>query len=189
MSDEEYGGLVGAYPYAFRTSGSLLFRSYVVVGGLVAAFASLIFLTALPLWVAATVGGPVTTTLSRAFLVLVALALVAPLVAPVLLVARHHRLSGFDHSTGASGTSEGDAPEDGRQPDKRYDAALAASGYLFALSLYLGLLAAVPAGSREPPPAAVAPLVEFLYGLPPVGGVGPPLVAVLVMALVHRRLR
>lgn len=141
-----YGGLFGAFPYAFRASGSRLFRSYVVVGGLVAALVALLFLLALPQWIAATTRAPASATLSRAFLALVGLAVFAPLVAPVLLVARGHRRG---------------------RSDARYDAAVGACGYLFVVAGYLGLALAAPdtlvpdayrAAGAAPPLLAIAAL-------------------------------
>jgi uncharacterized membrane protein YuzA (DUF378 family) len=164
-----YGGFFGAYPYAFRQSDSRLFRSYVVLGGLLTAFVVLFFVTALVTLVAntvGTVGG--TFTFVRAFYIVVGLAVVAPLAAPVLLVARRHRRVG--------GKAD-------------YDGALAASGYLFLFSLYLALVISAPPGARSDPPAAIAPLVEFLYGLPPAAGAVPPLVAIALGYLLHRHYR
>ena len=164
-----YGGFFGAYPYAFRHSDSRLFRSYVVLGGLVTAFVVLFFVTALVTLVAntvGTVGG--TFTFVRAFYIVVGLAVVAPLAAPVLLVARRHRRVG--------GKAD-------------YDGALAASGYLFLFSLYLALVISAPPGARSDPPAAIAPLVEFLYGLSPAAGAVPPLVAIALGYLLHRHYR
>lgn len=169
MDDEAYGGLVGAYPYALRASESWLFRSYAVLGGLLAALVAVLFTFALVGAIAATLGtGGGTFTFSRALFVLVGLLVVLPLLAPVLLVARHHRRTGSD---------------------PRYDAALAAAGYLFVGSLYVGLLVSTPEAQQQSPPAAVAPLVEALYALHPALGLLPPLAAVAVVLLVHRRLR
>ncbi|MFT4950028.1 MAG: uncharacterized membrane protein YuzA (DUF378 family) [Natronomonas sp.] len=164
-----YGGFFGAYPYAFRHSDSRLFRSYVVLGGLVTAFVVLFFVTALVTLVAntvGTVGG--TFTFVRAFYIVVGLAVVAPLAAPVLLVARRHRRVGGDID---------------------YDGALAAGGYLFLFALYLALVVSAPPGARSDPPGVIAPLVEFLYGLPPAAGAVPPLVAIGLGYLLHRHYR
>ena len=164
-----YGGVFGAYPYAFRQSDSRLFRSYVVLGGLVTAFVVLFFITALVTLVAntvGTVGG--TFTFVRAFYIVVGLAVVAPLAAPVLLVARRHRRVGGKDD---------------------YDGAVAAGGYLFLFSLYLALVISAPPGARSDPPAAIAPLVEVLYGLAPAAGAVPPLVTVVLGYLLHRHYR
>lgn len=167
MSDT-YGGAVGAFPYAFRVSDSRLFRSYVAVSGVLAALLIVFFVLALPLWIAETVRRSAIEALSRAFLVLVWLALVSPLIAPVLLVARRHRL--------------------GRAVAAGYDAALAAAGYLFVVGTYLGLLIAAPADARGTPPDWIALVVDVLYALPRPVGILPPLVAVALIVVVHRRL-
>jgi uncharacterized membrane protein YuzA (DUF378 family) len=167
--ERTYGGLFGAYPYAFRQSDSRLFRSYVVVGGLLAGLVVLFFLTALVTLIANTVGtAGGTFTFVRAFYIVVGLAVVAPLAAPVLLVARRHRRAGSDAT---------------------YDGALAASGYLFVLALYLALVVSAPPGAREPAAGPLAPVIEFLYGLPPAAGAVPPLVAVGLGYLLHRHYR
>jgi len=168
-ADDTYGGVLGAYPYAFRASDSRLFRSYAVIGGILTAAVVLIFGTALVTLVAntlGTVGG--TFTFVRSFFLVVGLTVVVPLMAPVLLVARRHRRS--------VSTVE-------------YDRAIAASGYLFVLSLYLVLIITAPPENRETPPALLAPVVKTLYALPPAAGVAPPLVAIAIGYLVHRRYR
>jgi uncharacterized membrane protein YuzA (DUF378 family) len=164
-----YDGVLGAFPYAFRTSDSRLFRSYAVLGGLATALVVLVFGSALVTLIAntlGTVGG--TFTFVRAFYITVGLAIVAPLLAPVLLVARRHRRTG----------STGD-----------YDGALGAAGYLFLLSLYLALVISAPPGARSEPPAVLAPAVETLYALPPVAALAPPLLAIGFGYLLHRHYR
>jgi ABC-type nitrate/sulfonate/bicarbonate transport system permease component len=96
------------------------------------------------------------------------MAVVVPLMAPVLLVARRHRRA---------------------VSSLAYDRALAASGYLFVLSLYIGLVISAPAELRETPTGGAAPLVEFLYSLPPVAAAVPPLLAIAFGYAMHRRLR
>jgi uncharacterized membrane protein YuzA (DUF378 family) len=168
-ADTSYDGVLGTYPYAFRRSPSRLLRSYAVLGGVATALVGLVFVSALVQLVANTTGTPGGTfTFVRAFYIVLGLAVVFPLMAPVLLVARRHRRTGSSLA---------------------YDRALAAGGYLFLLSLYLSLVVAAPPGLRETPPAVVGPLVEFLYALPPLAGVVPPLVAVAVGYLLHRRYR
>lgn len=165
-----YRGVFGAFPYAYRTSESRLLRSYVVLGGLVAAFLALTMALSVLVLLGSTAGvAGGTFTLSRAFFVVVALFVVVPTIAPVLLVARRHRRR--------SGT------------DRRYDAAMAATGYLFVLSLYLALLVSAPPDARSPPPAAVAPLVNALYDLPAIAGLVPPAVAAATILYAHRALR
>jgi uncharacterized membrane protein YuzA (DUF378 family) len=165
-----YRGVFGAFPYAFRQSDSLLFRSYVLVGALAALAVTLLFGAGLIVLVAQTAaieGGSL--TLSRAFYVVVGLLVVAPLLAPVLLVARRHRRA-IGH-------------------DARYDLALSLAGYLFIASLYVGLVITVPADQQTPPSGVVAPVVGTLYALPQLTGVIPPLVASGLIVAVHRLFR
>lgn len=170
MGDPEaYGGVLGAGPYAFRASDSTLFRTYVAIGGTVAVLTALLFGLAFVVAVFRTLGaGGGTFTFARAFVITVGLLVVLPLLAPVLLVARRHRRTGSD---------------------RRYDAAVAGTGYLFGLALYVGLLISTPPVQQQQPPMVLAPVVEALYGLPRLAGVVPPLLAVGLMALVHRQLR
>ena len=166
---EAYGGLFGAIPYSFRASRSRVFRLYVVVGVLAAVLVAVFMILALVRLFGATAtarGG--TFTLSRAFYVVVALFLVGPLLAPVLLVARRHR------RTGKGG---------------RYDAWLGCSGFVFLASLYVGLVIAVPAGQQQPITGLFAPVVAVLYALPQPAGLVPPFVAALLIWMAHRLLR
>jgi len=170
---DDYRGVVGAFPYAFRASESWLFRSYVALGGLLTLVVSLLFVAAVVVVIAGTAGGRGgSLTLSRSFFAVVGLFVVVPLVAPVLFVARRHR------------RRERDDPADGS-----YDAALAAAGYLFVVALYLGLVISVPPGQQATPTGALAPIVAALYALPQLAGLVPPLVAAAVILLVHRSLR
>ena len=167
--ESTYSGLVGAFPYAFRRSDSWLFRSYVVLGGLVAAVIALLFVFALVVLIAGTTGGRGGTfTLSRAFFIVVGLFVVAPVLAPVLAVARHHRRE---------------------RADRRYDAALALAGYLFVCSLYIGLVISVPPAQQTTPTGALAPAIEALYTLPALVGLLPPALAAAGIYLTHRSAR
>jgi len=164
-----YRGVFGAFPYAARASESWLFRSYAVVSVLVGGGLGLLFafgLVVLVAQAAALAGGSL--TLSRAFYVLVGLLLVAPVIAPTLLVARRHRREG---ST------------------RRYDAALALAGYLLVASLYVGLVITVPPAQQQVPAGAFAPVVVALYALPPAAAVAPPLAGVAAIWLAHRLAR
>lgn len=170
---DDYRGVVGAFPYAFRASDSLLFRSYVALGGLLTVAVSLLFVAAVIGVIAGTTGGGGgTLTLARSFVAVVGLLVVVPLVAPVLFVARRHRRRGRDDPV-----------------DDPYDAALAAAGYLFVVALYVGLVISVPPAQQTPPTGALAPVVAALYGLPQVAGLVPPLVAAAGILLAHRSLR
>jgi predicted neutral ceramidase superfamily lipid hydrolase len=162
-----YRGLVGAFPYAARKSDSWLFRSYVGVSALVALTVALLVGFGLVVLIANTArfaGGSL--TLSRSFYVVVGLLVVLPVVAPTLLVARRHR----------RGTARG----------RRTDALLALSGYVYVFTLYVGLVVTVPPGQQTPPTGALAPVIVFLYGLPQLAGLVPPLVGAGLLYLVSR---
>lgn len=166
---DEYGGIFGTFPYAYRHSDSRLMRSYVVLGGLLAGLVALVFSFAFVTTVARTLGaGGGTFTFVRSFVVVVGALLVIPLVGPVVLVARRHRRT---------------------ESTLDYDRALAAGGYLFAFSLYVTLVISAPPELRDDPSGALAPLVELLYELPAVAGAAPPLFALGVGYLLHRRYR
>ena len=164
-----YGGVLGTYPYAFRRSRSRLMRSYVVLGGLFTLFTAVLFTFAFVTTVASTLGaGGGTFTFVRSFVLVVGMLVVVPLMAPVILVARRHRREG---ST------------------RQYDRALAASGYLLAVAVYLLLVISAPPALRDDPSGALAPLVSTLYDLPAVAGAIPPLVAIAIGYLLHRTYR
>lgn len=168
-SGETYGGVFGAFPYAFRASDSGLFRSYVVLGGLLAALVTVVFAAALIQLVANTLGtAGGTTTFVRSFYIVLGALVVVPVLAPVLLVARRHR-------------RQGSRPA--------YDRALAAAGYLFAASLYVALIVAAPPALRDAPTGVTAPIVSVLYALPAPAGIVPPVLAVGIGYLLHRRYR
>jgi len=178
--DDAYGGLFGAFPYAFRTSPSTLFRSYVVLGGLAAFLVALLFGLGLVALFGRTFGVPGGAfTFVRAFFVLVGLFAVAPLLAPVLLVARRHRRS-------SGPVVAPDEPGRGDPPPARYDAAMALAGYLVALSLYVGAVVTAPENLRDPPTGSLAPVVRTLYALPSLAGLLPPVLASAVLVAVHR---
>lgn len=162
--DDGYAGLLSAYLYVLRRTESTLLRTYVVASALLALAVAALWLAALAVWFVSTLGQSPLVTVSNAFLGVIALFVLIPLVAPVVLAARrHHR--------------DPDAPT-------RRDFLLALSGYLFVFSLYVGLVITVPAGSEyEQSTGAVA---TFLYGLPQLAGIVPPLVAAALVWAVHR---
>jgi len=166
--DDAYGGALGAFPYAARTSDSWTFRAYAVVAALAAAAAVVLFTLSLVGIVASTAFQSASVTLVRAFVLVVLLGVLVPTVAPVLLVARRHRL--------------------GRAVDPRYDAALAAAGFLFLGSLYVGLLASVPPDLQQPATGPLAPAVGALYALPQLAGPAPPVLAAALVAALHHLL-
>ena len=168
---EGYRGVFGAFPYALRASDSLVFKSYVLVGGLAAALLSLLFVLALITLFGATAQARFSVV--RAFYVVVALGAVAPTIAPVLLVARSRRRG-----------------PPGRPGD---ESGLAVAGYLFVCSLYLGAVAALPETfvldgetvTRPPPTGTFAPAIEVLYGLPQIAGLAIPTLFALLIPLVY----
>ncbi len=173
---DSYRGVFGAFPYAFRESESVLFRSYVVVGGLAAALLALVFVLAVVVVFGRTAGMQGgSLTLSRSFVALVGLLSVLPAVAPVLLAARAHR------------TGDIDSPH--------YEPLLALGGYAFLLSLYLAAVASMPETfvldgetvARPPASGVFGPVVAGLYAMPPVAAPLVALVPVGFIAAVHRR--
>lgn len=164
---EPYSGAIGAFPYAFRSTESWLLRSYVVLGGVLAALVAVLFAVALVVVVAQTAGlGGGTVTFARAFLVTVGFAVVAPLLAPVLLVARRHRRAGSD---------------------RRYDGALAAAGYAFVGSLYLAVVVSTPADQQVAVTGNLGPVVAALYGLPRLASIPLLVLGAALIWVVHWR--
>jgi hypothetical protein len=176
--DSAYGGLFGAFPYAFRRSDSRLFRAYVVVGGLLAGLLGVAFGLAFVVSVAQSTGLATggTSSFVRTFVLLVGFLVVLPVIAPVLLVARHHRRAGGD---------------------VRYDRALAAAGVGYLASLYLFVVASMPPEfvldgepvTRTEPSGPAAPLIAVLYAIPSVASPIVPLAAAALLWGVHRRYR
>jgi len=165
-TDRSYNGLPGAFPYAVRSSESLVFKLYVGIALLLTVLIGLIFTFGLIGVLAGSTGvRGGTFTFSRTFFMLVGLLVVAPLLAPVLLVARRHRRT----------TSS-----------VAYDRGLALAALGFVASLYVGLVVSVPPDLQEPTSSGV---VQALYGLPQLAGLVPPLLAVGLMYVVHRVLR
>ena len=165
-----YSGLLTAIPYAFRASGSRLFRGYAIVGTLATILVTVLMALALVTVFGATAtgAGGGSLTLSRAFYVVVGLFVVGPMLAPILLVARRHRREG---STA------------------RYDAALGIAGFVFFGSLYCGLLISVPPGQQESVNGVLAPLVGWFYALPQLAGLAPPVLAAGLIWVAHRYTR
>lgn len=178
-SGRAYGGVLGTFPYAFRNSRSWLFKLYVPIGGLIAVFVVVQFVISLTVTVSNTLGtAGGTFTFSRAFIIMVGFLVLVPIIAPILLFARRHRLQ-----------AESLHP--------RYDQVVAVGGFLFLFALYVGLVASVPecfefgetTTCRPEPSGVTAPAVRVLYGLPPVAGLGPPVVAGVGIYLLDRVLR
>ena len=166
--ERTYGGVLGTFPYAYRESESRLLRSYVVLGGLATIVLALTFVLALIYLIGGSFGAQAGVfTFSRSFYVVVALFVIAPVMAPILFVARHHRRG---------------------VADRGYDRALAASGYVFLLSLYVMLVISAPADLRDPASeyGVLAPAIESLYGLPRLASLLPPVATAALIYLVHR---
>lgn len=152
-----YSGVLGAYRYAFRESPSWLFRLYTVVSALIAAYVGLLLLLALVTWIA----NPTGRIGERALLGVVGIVILAPLAAPVLIVARRYRR---------------DAPRTADRP-------LALAGTTFLLSVFLALFIS------DPNDHAVTGLLAALDSLPRSYGVAPPALAAALIAAVARLTR
>lgn len=177
MANAGYGGLLGAFPYALRSSESRLFRLYCAVAALIGLFGALLVGFGVVELLAETGRAEGTGAFVRGFYVVVGLAAVAPLVAPVLLVARRHRMTV---------SSPG------------YDAALGLAGFVFLLLLYAGLVASTPVAHQEAVGPVVialggnvlrieafADLARFLYSLPRVAGLVGPALGAVAIGLTH----
>lgn len=159
MADDEgsYRGLLGAFVFAARRSRSWVCRTYVVVSALVGGYVGLLLVLAMVTWLAnPSVFG------DRAFLAVLGLLVLIPLFAPVLVVARRHRLG-----TGTVGT----------------DRLLGLAGYAFVASVFLALFISDPADHGIGGPAGVVAAIDRL---PRIYGVVPPVVAIgLIAALIR----
>ncbi len=161
-----YGGLLTALPFAFRRSNSTVFRVYLLLGGFVGLFVTLIFgLGTLVLLdsMAGVAAGVITFT--PALYLLIWLAIVAPLLTPPLLVARRHRLG---------------------NPSRRYDCWIAVAGFCFVGLLYCGAVIALPS-TQQPPiqPGPFAGLLRQFYAWAQPIGVVPPLIGVGAIIATH----
>ena len=166
MSDS-YRGVFGAIPYAIRNTDSWAMRVYGIIGALSAAFVAVVVTLGLVVWMGETAGAESGTFLfSRSLYVIAGFAAVAPLLAPLLFVARRHR--------------RGDPVQTG------YDRWMAFAGFAFLVSRYLGMVISAPAELRDPTESVV---VNALYALPPLVGLVPPIVAAAAVFWVHFRLR
>jgi hypothetical protein len=163
--DQGYSGLFGAFRYGYRTSESRLFRIYAFLSFVVGLLLGFVFALALVRWFFTTLGQSALATTSNAFLGVVAMFVLGPLFAPVLLVARRHRR---DEST------------------PTYDGGVALAGFAFLVSLYVGLVISVPPQYQSADPGAVG---SVLYSLPQLWGLVPPVVGAALVAVVHRLLR
>lgn len=159
---ETYGGLIGAFPYAFRQSESWLFRSYVLVSAVVGGFLGLLLLLGLVTWLA----GPTGLAGQNALLGVIGIFVLAPLAAPVLFVARRHRLD--DDRPGV-------------------DRLFGLVGYAFVGSLYLALLITDP--SHHTVSGPIRPVIDALDALPRTYGFVPPVAVAIAILGVARLTR
>ena len=171
---DDYRGVFGAFPYAFRHGDSLIFKLYVIFGTLAAAFIGGLFTFSLIIWIAETAGSPGgSLTLSRTFIAVVGLFAAGPLIAPILLVARKHRKQLTYHP--------------------RYDTIMSLTGVAFLGSIYLAAIISMPECfeldgetiCRDPPSGTFAPVLSLLYALPQIGAIAPPTIMLAGMGGVH----
>jgi len=163
---DAYRGVFGAIPYAFRATESLTMRAYAALGALAAAFATLLFTSALVVWMAETVSAQGGTFLfSRSLFVVAGLATVGPLLAPILFVARRHRR--------------------GDRVAATYDRWMGVTGFLFLVSLFVALVISTPQDLQQTESAVVG----ALYALPQLAGFVPPVASALAIFATHFRLR
>ncbi|WP_435359539.1 hypothetical protein [Haloarchaeobius sp. DFWS5] len=169
MSDES----VGRYSVVVRSfrngvrSDSRLLRLYTVISALTAVFVALLLVLAIPQWVKWTLGQGELNTFSRAMLPWIGLLLLGPMLAPPFYAARRVR-------------DERSSPQT--------DFLLAVAGFFFLLSLYVALLISAPAAYRDPAPATplLGATIQFLYDLPPLAGLVPPVLGALGILGVER---
>lgn len=158
---EAYAGLLGAYVYALRRTRSWVCRSYVVASAAVGLFIAVILLLAVVSWAAHPVAFG-----ERTFLGVIGIVLLLPLTAPVLLVARRHRLSGSEPAA---------------------DRWLALAGYGFVAAIVLALFVSDPTAHATTGP--FGPVVAGLDALPNGAWVVFPVVAAAAIVVAARRTR
>jgi hypothetical protein len=158
---EAYAGLVGAFVYAARQSRSWLFRLYVVTGAVVGLFIAILLVLAAITWLA----NPVAFG-ERLLLGVIGILLLAPLAAPVLVVARRHRRGGSDPAG---------------------DRWLGLAGFAFVAAIVLALFISDPSSHQVGGPAAS--IAAWLDGLPDLAGLLPPVVAAVAIVVVARLTR
>ncbi len=157
MTDgEPYSGLFGAYRYAFRQSDSLLFRAYVAVSAFVGAFVSLLLVLGVINW-----AGNAGQFGERALLSVIGVLVLAPLFAPVLIVARRYR---FGMETAGD------------------DRLFALAGVGFLASIWVALFITDPTSHSTSGP--LAGIVSAIDALPRIYGLIPPLVAAAAIYVV-----
>jgi hypothetical protein len=158
---EPYSGLFGAYRYAFRQSGSRLFRAYVGLSAFVGAFVAILLVLGVVNW-----AGSAGQFGERALLSVIGVLILGPLFGPVLIAARRYRL-GLDRPG--------------------FDRHLALAGVGFLLSIYLALFVSDPTDHSAPGPLDGP--VSLINDLPQIYGLIPPVVGALGVYLVVRYTR
>ena len=152
---EGYRGVFGAHRFAFQRARSRLFQTYVVIAGIAVVLIALLITMGLVLLIARTASAPGgSLTLSRSFYIVIGLLVVLPAMAPILVVARRHRRQ--------------------RQIATTQERQLALVGFVYLLSIYLGIVASIPSRfrldgewvTRPPPDGVFAPVVSGLYMMP-----------------------
>jgi hypothetical protein len=177
--DGGYRGVFGAHRFAFRRARSRLFRTYVVVGATAVALIAVLIALGLVLLIARTASVPGgSLTLSRSFYIVIGLCVILPAMAPILVVARRHR-----RGTPITGGQE---------------RSLALAGFLYLISIYLGVIASIPPRfrldgawvSRPAPEGALAPIVSVVYAIPqPLSWIVPLFGAVVIGVAIRRTRR
>lgn len=146
-----YRGIVGTFPYAWRVATSWGFRAYVVLAGVVTVAVTIIVAGGVFQLLAQSGQSGGVGAFARAFYIVVGVAVVVPIMTPVVVVARRHR--------------------HGSQPTFSDQRVLAGAGYLFLAVLYVGLIASTPESNQQPVTGILAPVVDGLYALPRFAGV------------------
>lgn len=164
-----YRGVIGAFPYAWRTSVSWGFRAYVVVAAIIVIGVTVVIAGGVMQLLASAGRSGGVGAFVRAFYILVGAAIVVPVVVPVLVVARRHRMGG--------------------RVSRGTERVLAGAGVAFILSVYLGLVASTPPANQEQLTGWVGVVAAWLYGLPRFMGVVAPIIGATVVYLAVRRTR
>ncbi|HKJ60074.1 MAG TPA: hypothetical protein VKA37_12650 [Halobacteriales archaeon] len=158
---DEYRGIPGAFVSAFRRSDSYLLRAYVLASVVVGVFVTILLALGVVTWLSqpAPLG-------QRALLGVIAIFVLVPLFAPVLVVARRHR-RGVEN--------------------RRADALLGVVGFGFLLAVYLAGLISAPDLPQQS--GALASVVATLDALPRSYWVVPPLLSAASIWLAVRLTR
>jgi uncharacterized membrane protein YjgN (DUF898 family) len=175
---EGYRGVFGAHRFALHRARSRLFQTYVIIAGLAVALIAVLIGMGLVLLIARTASAPGgSLTLSRSFYIVIGVLVVLPAMAPILVVARRHRRQ--------------------RRIATRQERQLALVGFVYLLTIYLGIVASIPARfrldgewvARPPPDGVFAPLVSVLYMIPQQLAWVLPLLGAIAIAVIIRRTR